>query len=487
MEFVITNEVLNGILQAGLRPKNLQTHMRRFEAFAERGWKNHTFIVKDSCRVTNQRILPIEAIRNFPQQHNFSGIAGFIPAAGSSTRFINPLFELFSDKDKERLTTDWVLPASFSQNGDRPSFNKLLRTPKALFPCVREGDTFLDMKCREHQAIHGLDSLILVSPWKFSERFRRSALKTLGKREKLDCFEQGPELSTIRLDRDGQPVKDGGSKISAVPSGHGALLELFPRVRQRYPSTEALFIKNIDNLVGCGEEAVVATRSFLSFYKHLLTKIKSIRAALQQGQRVQAAQFALEVSSLLPLRKLTEQERASLNEIDEREFPLWNLQFALFQMPVGMVQTTSLPSLYARPLNIMGQVPNSGKDKGGVPVIVESPVGDLAICLELPHMLEKERDHFFADPRKATHFNPVFAVVEAVQDLTTYQLDKHPYWIFAEKIWKGRSVYYHESLLYELIGNSQMANLVFCEVPRSVFNPNKTLDDTKNRRLADWV
>ena len=59
--------------------------------------------------------------------------------------------------------------------------------------------------------------------------------------------------------------------------------------------------------------------------------------------------------------------------------------------------------------------------------------------------------------------------------------------IFAEKRWKGQTVYYHESLLYEILGNSSFANLLFLELPRIFFNPHKTLNDTKGQSLTQWV
>ncbi|MBI2602308.1 MAG: DUF4301 family protein [Deltaproteobacteria bacterium] len=488
MDSRFLDDLLHETKQIGLRPDRLKTHFKRFSSFAQRGWKNHTFVIKASCKVTNQRILSYKSISLLPQGNDFSGIASFIPAAGSSTRFINPLFEAFSGGRHPNLLADWILPPGFEKHSDLGSLAKLLRTPKALFPCVREGMTFLELKCREHKAIQGLDSLIFVSPWKYSDRFQKHAQETMAAAgTALSCLEQGPDLSTVRVNKQGHPVKGEQDQVSPVPSGHGALLELFPRVRKLFPSTEALFIRNIDNMVGCGEEPMKVTRTFLSFYKLLLRNVQGIRDAIRRGLMGMASSLVAELVEQLPQRDLTPQENIALEDFDMESRPLVSLLLTLFQTPLGLLKRDSLPSLYARPLNLLGQVPNSGKDKGGTPVIIESSVGDLAICLELPHMNETERDDFFSDPAKATHFNPVFAVVEAVDDLTTYRLDEHPYWIFAEKAWRGSKVYYHESLLYELIGNSEMANLVFCEVPRSVFNPNKSLDDTKEKKLADWL
>ena len=67
-------------------------------------------------------------------------------------------------------------------------------------------------------------------------------------------------------------------------------------------------------------------------------------------------------------------------------------------------------------------------------------------------------------------------VVDNVDEV--YETDKNPFWLVSCKSWKNENVYYHETLLYELLGNSEYANIVFVEVPRLAFLPHKILDAT---------
>jgi hypothetical protein len=91
------------------------------------------------------------------------------------------------------------------------------------------------------------------------------------------------------------------------------------------------------------------------------------------------------------------------------------------------------------------------------------------------------------DPKKATHFNPVFVAAELPSDEMINQMENNPFWLISKKTWKGQDVYYQESILYELLGSSQFTNVIFVEVPRLLFNPHKTLFDAQNKQFVDWI
>jgi hypothetical protein len=129
----------------------------------------------------------------------------------------------------------------------------------------------------------------------------------------------------------------------------------------------------------------------------------------------------------------------------------------------------------------MGQVPNLGKDIGGSPVFVDSPDGPVKLCIELPHVSEQDKESFLIESEKRTYFNPVFVFCELSTQLNSDESESSPYWIIAKKQYRGEDVFYHETVLYELLGNSVLANPVFIEIPRSLFTPNKVIFDSLTR------
>jgi hypothetical protein len=147
----------------------------------------------------------------------------------------------------------------------------------------------------------------------------------------------------------------------------------------------------------------------------------------------------------------------------------------------------SLLSLFERPVNSLGQVPNNGRDMGGTPVYTEALGQPLTMCLEVPHASHEDQENFLSNPEKATHFNPVFVASEVINDSSCYEIEDSPFWILAQKNYGSEDVVYHETVLYELLGNSMLANVVFPEIPRSVFHPHKTLSDSRGRRARDWM
>jgi hypothetical protein len=88
-----------------------------------------------------------------------------------------------------------------------------------------------------------------------------------------------------------------------------------------------------------------------------------------------------------------------------------------------------------------------------------------------------DRKRFLEDPKKATHFNPVCVAAEIPENPRAYDLEQCPFWILAEKSMLGEPVVYHEIVLYEVIGNSLTANVLFPEISRRLFHPHKTLLD----------
>lgn len=469
--------------RAQLDLNSLRHHHMHFLSFKANGMKNPNFDIQDSCRTDNGRILPYARLEEFPR--TVKNLASFIPAAGSSTRYLEPLYKQKLNSTESLLRdSEWLLPKDPHSKELLP-LETMLKLPKALYPCVEEGRSFLELKFMEQDAIEGLEKTICIVPLQNTDLFL-SAMQTLEiPKEDLLFLEQGPELSTLRLDKNGLAFEDE-LELSIAPAGHGSLLKLFPQIKKHYPDIDSLFIRNIDNVIGCKKENVEITQSFLGAHYYTLTCIQEIRKFLLSNKQCEAAEEATKLLEKFPPRELSSKETKFLNEVQNiYEKALWTLQISVFQTPVDLARKVGLLSLFERPLNFLGQVPNLGQDRGGTPVLVRTEWGDAAVCVELPHFSEQDQIRL-KDPQFASHFNPVFASVELQSTICHYE-EKNPYWIFAEKQWYGKTVYYHESLLYELIGNSVFSNLVFVELPRSIFNPHKTLDNTKGQTLKRWI
>ncbi|NBQ52561.1 MAG: DUF4301 family protein [Proteobacteria bacterium] len=146
-------------------------------------------------------------------------------------------------------------------------------------------------------------------------------------------------------------------------------------------------------------------------------------------------------------------------------------------------QLDCLAGLFARPVNVLGQVPNSGNDVGGTPVFVQRPDGiKEKLCIEVVHVDREQVESVLKNLSVATHFNPVFVASELMDDFGGYNLE-HPYWSCVRKRFDGADVYYYESFLYEILGSSSLSNAVFIEIPRLLFNPHKTLSDAASAQV----
>lgn len=508
----------------GLDPHAIEVHRDRLVAAVARG-ERPSFKVVDTCRIDNGGLLPGDSLERLHTAGapTFAGPAGngvaaFIPAAGAGSRYSQPLASLVDALEagdgaeiikcikalREEGAEAWPLPDGVRalllrpERGaeltpdQRKSAVKMLQLPKALMPSVREGTTFVAVKLFEHAAIAGLAGEVYVTPPGAIPAFR-AALPEAAK-DRTAFLEQGPGLSTIRFRRDGAPYRDADGNLSLAPAGHGALATLFPDVRAAFPRAHSVFIRNIDNVMGISPVTIAATDRFLGLYQTVLGVLRTVRSALVENRTKEAADLARPLLALAPAwpgRRKTETFLRSLG--DKAERTLWEVQLKLFHTcPPGTAQTDDvtrlylLSRLYERPLNLLGQVPNNGKDVGGTPCFVETPRGIEKVCIEVPHVTEDDRTRYLADPARATHFNPVFAVCEIPAEPEYYTEQNEDFWLMAEKTHRGAAVVYYETVLYELIGNSGTANALFAAVPRAVFNPHKVLKDAVNRSLRDW-
>lgn len=496
--------------ELGLDIHDIYIHQERIQKSMER--RGELFIpIQDTCRLDNHGILPPHFLR-MQSDTPIDGYIAFVPAAGAASRYFKPLLDLRQAlstghqaeirRQRDRLRAEgaekWPLPPrleSFFTDTQQSSWDsevcRLLideiDLPKALLPCWKNGPTFLEQKSEEHRNIEGVNGEVYVTPFKQSATF----IEHLAPTEEMPCLfvEQGPSMSTIRFHINGQPFRDENESLTLVPAGHGMLVKLFPDIHRRFPEAHSLFIRNIDNVNGSDPDVVSATELFLRQHQVVLRSLRAIRGALHADTLTEGARIARELLN----RFESVQEPPALAWVRELEEPwrsLWCLLLQVFHLPgthatkmrTQYQDKRALRTLYDRPLNTLGQVPNSGKDVGGMPVFAKSESGDVTICLELPHVSSADRERFLENPKLGTHFNPAFVAAEIPTQHHSYDLQNCPFWILAEKNFHGHPVVYHEIVLYEILGNSLTSNVLFPEIPRILFNPHKTLLDGLGHR-----
>jgi hypothetical protein len=532
-----TTALEHHLLTLGLDPEEVQRHQRLLTEAVREGRKP-TFSIIDTCRLDNGGLLilpPTPATSasgsSKPSENKVGrGYVAFVLAAGAASRYSQPLFGLISAIEEQRTedivrhlsdlaaegALSWPMPPSLSALVANPAAGRQLtaearaqlahdlQLPKALMPCVREGTSFLTLKHWEHGKIPGLSGEIFITPPGQTHNFAEAlaAIESSSAQHRApfttQFLEQGPRLSTIRFYRDGRPVIGSEGEPSLVPAGHGAIARLFPEAGQLFPDADSLFIRNIDNVMGTTSEAIDATTAFLGMHRQLLTAVRRIRQALADHQiNVAAATATQLMKQYLPTAQPSATPHHQLSAAAATA-ELWRLQTALFHAPVTKpLSTEYLRELFARPVNLMGQVPNIHNDVGGTPCFIKEPhstavepsstATSLKICLEAPHASAADRQQFLANQQIATHFNPGFCAVEITKDPAYYSKLNQDFWLMAEKNYRGEPVTYFETVLYEILGNSSFANTVFVAVPRCLFNPHKALRDAMNQELKTWL
>lgn len=476
-----------------LQQQNIKMHLSQVN--------ERFFPIVDTCRLDNGGILPLPSEERLNQLKGGNAerdVIAFVPAAGASTRYLAPLFNLIkslSNKSRSEfincvndLVTSGLsrcpLPATLKclmSDVDKISDDVFfvraddvladLELPKALYPAVETGETFLEIKRLEHQAMKGLAGEVFICPPGRVDKFL-----TVAERVKstlpMRCYEQGPVLSTVRFEANGELVTDENNKLSLVPGGHGTLLRLFRDVARDFPHARSVFIRNIDNVAGTSRPICEATDRFLEAFRLSFFEIQQIRLCLKRSDKDLANDHAKNICKIWGFDHVSRGSAVTL---------------VLEKLFYASMENADATSLFDRPFVLMGQVPNTGKDVGGSCVLADVDGVRQKLCLELPHASPSDRSRFLSDPKLATHFNPVFVAAEIPSEDSYSRLKNNPFWLVTKKRWENRDVYYQESILYELLGSSQFVNVLFVDVPRSIFNPHKALADAQSKSIKDWV
>lgn len=414
------------------------------------------------------------------------------------------------------------LPKAFvatTLEGD--SFLRLKLTEQvALFPTLGnvlispagQQEAFVQEIDKEGRILPGIFANIFdLKPSPFAPPWVREPGQKSGSWQVL---EQGFDLSTIRFNLDGSPFLDAHSRYSPVAAGHGELVHLFESIANAFPEAECLHVRNIDNIVGttpdrCAELAVPAEA-----FRLIRDSIELIRARLDD--------FLQEQGFILPDTRLIDRgvfgALRYLSSLIEHTLPqdifaesfsaqgdfigvthdlLHKVLGNLFHWPIleaspiasAKANWEAAAAALARPLSIFGVVRKEVGDVGGGPVFARLQDNTtVKICMEMPHASHEDSKEFFGTKGRATHFNPVLVFFELRTHKRSFSDRARPgklvnfshlfddrFWLLAHKEYQGKPVCYHETVLYELIGNSATTNVLFVEVPRTLFNPHKTI------------
>ncbi len=458
-----------------------------------------TWKILETCRLENQGILTLPQAS---ESHcGFHQIASFIPAAGAASRFTAPFMDLLLAYQNGPSTFTKIvqkfqhkyanvpLPDQLVRFLDKASkqeispaelepIYKIMSQPKALFPCGHERETFLQYKIEEHRAIGTFAAQAYIAPAGHAAEFLEQ-LKDAASPDPIVVMEQSDEMCTYRFDKDANIFLDVAGQPALVSGGHGMLSRLFPAIKEQFPSANSLFIRNIDNLADRSEARLEETRNFLRVYENLIRQFQQIRTALNSSDIPAADQEAQNILESLGLGSGSPNGKLGSNLVTLQKRFLHTPDDILPEQSSDWNKTfeDKLREAYQRPLSMVGQVANSGHDRGGIPVWAELNNRKRKLCLEGPHISAADM-HLWFDARKlVTHFNPVFLVTEIPPTRDYYLNAANDLWVIAEKSYQGQPAYYCESVLYEMIANSALANCLFFEISRDLFRPRKSLDD----------
>lgn len=514
----------------GLNARRIRLHQRRILQSLQHEI-NTDIAIEDICSTNNGGIVSSEKAKNFlnhkeeeSEKWQKKHVVSCIPAAGAASRFFIELqsFVTFMSQQLEfglplnpnglfaqfpflqRLVRH-VTGATFQEVNTIEaaySYARILienysQKPKLLVPATVENDTFLKLKMEEQIHLFPCLGTTLVVPYKMKKEIQTVLYQLKPKEyEKWLVLEQDHKLSTIRFNRDGSPYFDDKGKLSLVSAGHGELLHLFDSIADHFPKAHALHVRNIDNIIGISPEQKEEINIPLQLFYQLRTTLEFLRKKIplldfKSSHLTYNKDFSEQLNFMLSLTNncILPIDHEKISCID-----LYNLLRSLFHWQ-KLSEDLSHEQIWKmilenceRPLSVFGVVKKEKGDMGGGPVFAKVSDGStVKLCMEMPHANGQDAKNYFSDTGKSTHFNPALVFFElrththseknAGKKVNFVQLFDERFWLLTKREYKGKPVCYHETVLYELIGNSATTNLVFVDVPRSLFKPHKSYID----------
>jgi hypothetical protein len=285
------------------------------------------------------------------------------------------------------------------------------------------------------------------------ERYRATAPEDASRLD-VAFSVQDPATDTLAIDGTGEPFRGDDGGMVLRPAGHGALLGNLAGV-----PTPVAMIKNIDN---------VAAESYRG------PTLEWTRAVVGRLCQLRASSHAL-------VRRLADPADAAA-VADARRFAR-DLGLVATAEAAATLARDALSGLLDRPLRVCGMVPNTGEPGGG-PFWVRGRGGAVTRQIVESAQVRAGDPDQAAIFRAATHFNPVFLAC-ALDDARGRRFDLARFVDVDAVIVTRRSAGGRDLIALERPGlwNGGMADwiTVFVEVPITVFNPVKTVNDLLRR------
>lgn len=405
----------------------------------------------------------------FNETKNQYTLARFIPASGAASRMFFSLSAFLktgetnyeTEKFFEHLHEFPFYPFIGEKNDRMAILHFLLdktglnfeNLPKALIPFhVNENSIFTALESQLAESIHyatGKNAAAhthFTIPENFIGEFELIAQNWKKNTDRISfrvSFSfQKSDTHTVALDENGELLKDENGLPVVRPGGHGALLSNLNAM-----DDDLIFIRNIDNVV----------------------------APSAQAQYV----FVHEYLGGLTIR-LTELIHRSQEKIDQGEnIPKSDLDLLEKYFGLKNTDTSELRKQLFRPLRICGMVKNEGEPGGG-PFYIQEPDGRISLQIIESAQVDKNDPEQLKLFISGTHFNPV----DICCNIKNYKGEKYdlkkftaPDFSFSsQKMYRDKKI---TILEHPGLWNGSMHDwlTVFVEIPNSVFNPVKTVND----------
>lgn len=475
------------ISQLGLPLEIVSTHLEVVRAHLKRGHSFY-FELNSACVESNFGVIPLKSCHITEPNHRLIS-CHFIPAGGASSRYLGCLTNLWTFADhfetskvevekildelkpkllkvSERLPKNiaLLLSTSLHQLNTTVFFEALAESesPKALLP-FSKGFTFLQTQLNFSNFLNRFSFIHFICPNGKIEVFQQAISHN---QSQVVLSEQGNSLSTIRFDSQASPILLEGIPVVA-PAGHGMLSKYLSKKSAQVfdRDFDYSFIQNIDNILNYDSHAVAELNDFLNLYESLLNIMREIRRALQISDFETANKHAEQFLGMLGLSGKTPSSS-----------PVYFLIEKVLHCPTSTIHSKNILELFNKPFNILGQVPNTENNVGGLPLFIKQDGVVCKVCVEGPH-ISPEDSKFLKESKSAQFFNPVLVCAESSFDENYYLNNGKDLAIVAEKNFRGQKSYHCEYVLYELLGNSSLANVIFIGVSSNLFKPNKSILD----------
>lgn len=251
---------------------------------------------------------------------------------------------------------------------------------------------------------------------------------------------QSESTDTIALDENGNVFRDENGNIVFRPGGHGSLLKNLRELKEDF-----IFIRNIDNVLAPhnNEEYVHIHKVMGGLMIKLTRLIFSLQKQIMDGDEISPIEIA--------------QLKMYFNFKDDVE---------------------SLKKFLFRPFRIAGMVKNSGEPGGGPFWINENGIPSLQIIESA--QINNNDDAQMKIFSEGTHFNPVdlCCLIKNYKGVTydLNQFKNEDFSFISTKSVGGQTI---KILEHPGLWNGSMHHwlTLFIEIPSSVFNPVKTIND----------